>query len=77
MFRLFFCACQEALKKELETMVDKLFTRWESSVVQTPSNGGKTFSYMVTHSVSRQDLQTRGDPVGKQARPSDTSLPSR
>ena len=54
-----FCAPQEALKKELETEVDKLFTRWEKSVVQTPSNGGKTFSYMVTQSVSRRELQTQ------------------
>ena len=54
-----FCAHQEALKKELETDVDKLFRRWEKGVVQTPSNGGKTFSYMVTQSVSRRDLQTQ------------------
>ena len=47
------------MKKELETEVDKLFTRWEKSVVQTPSNGGKTFSYMVTQSVSRRLLQTQ------------------
>ena len=47
------------MKKELETDVDKLFRRWEKGVVQTPSNGGKTFSYMVTQSVSRRDLQTQ------------------
>ena len=46
------CVPQEALKKELEAGVNKVFALWEGNVVQTPSNGGKTISYMVTQSVS-------------------------
>ncbi|XP_076447217.1 glutathione S-transferase 3-like isoform X2 [Babylonia areolata] len=46
----------EALKNLLEEGVDKMFTKWEASVVQTESTGRKVFSYMVTQCMTAADL---------------------
>ncbi|KAK7101656.1 glutathione S-transferase 1-like [Littorina saxatilis] len=46
----------EGLKSDMAEGLKTLFGRWEPTVIQTESNHFKTFSYMITHSLTAADL---------------------